>query len=249
MCRGDAGGSCCSETAQTPHTDTGESAAVALGRSCLLAVTTSWLFLILEASATLPSSAAVSLPPSCRGKEALIVVLHFLKSALRKSASWKLWLVQHLKIKDDLELKQTALISKDHTSTEICSCARGLLWVPHIKQAQEPAVALSLTWVHICVWDCVCAQRVGAGVQDVLISRLFQACGCFFFLKPIKLKEGHPLQQFLGFQTSFHRNLIGCKHKTPNAVFFYYDYSKWFAEFIDVWLFTRSEGQCDIVAL
>lgn len=136
----DAGGSCCS-AAQTPHADPGESAAVALGRSCLLAVTTSWLLLILEASATLPTSAAVSLPPSlppslprslslspsCRGKEAPIVVLHFLKSALRKSASWKLPLVQHLRIKDDLELKQTALISKDHTSTEIRSCARASL--------------------------------------------------------------------------------------------------------------------------
>lgn len=53
---------------QTPPTDTGESAAVAHGRSCLLALATSWLSLILGASAALPCSPAVGgSPPSRAG--------------------------------------------------------------------------------------------------------------------------------------------------------------------------------------
>lgn len=80
-------------------------------------------------------------------------------------------------------------------------------------------MALSLTWVRICFWERVCTQKVGAGVQDVLISRLFQACGCFFFWKPIKLKEGHPLPQFLGFPTLISQEFNSTQAQEPKCIF------------------------------
>lgn len=133
---------------QTPHADTGESAAV--GRSCLFALTTSWLFLILEASTTLPCSVAVSLPP-LQGEGSAEEISRL---ELVAQPELQLRLVQHLKLKDDLELKQTALISKDHTSIDFM-CKRPPLVSRHQRRACSGA--LLNVGACLCLGLCVCA--------------------------------------------------------------------------------------------